>query len=367
MTKIYLIASKDNNFYNFRSELILKLVELGYYVTLICPYGKKMDYFTERGCHFIDQYMDRIGKNAINDRKQIAGYYKILKNGKPDIVLTFTTKCSIYTSIVCRWLGIPYIVNNAGLVENNMGLLDTILRTLYKIGFSKAKCMMYQNSRERDYLNAIIGKNVHYRDIPGSGVNLDNFKFVDYPKDDGEIYFNYVARIVQNKGIDEYLECAKILKPKYPHCHFLIYGDYDNDEYRTIISDLINRGIIEYGGIQIDMKPCIARAHAAIHPSYYEGMTNVVLEHGSVGRPSIVSNIPGCVEGVDDGKSGYIFEVKNVPSMVKAVEKFINLPYADKVAMGKAAREKMEREFDRNIVTNTYIEEIDKILAGAKK
>ena len=110
------------------------------------------------------------------------------------------------------------------------------------------------------------------------------------------------------------------------------------------------------------MKPYIETAHAVIHPSYYEGMTNVVLEHSAMGRPCIGSDIPGVRDGIDDGKTGFLFEVKNVNSMVAAIKKFIELPYEDKVKMGKAAREKMEREFDREIVSNIYVEEIGRIL-----
>ena len=124
----------------------------------------------------------------------------------------------------------------------------------------------------------------------------------------------------------------------------------------------VDDGVLEYGGIVLDMKPAIAAAHAVIHPSYYEGMTNVVLEHSSSGRPSIGSNVPGVQDGIEDGKTGFVFEVKNANSLINAVEKFLALSHEEKVQMGKAAREKMEREFSREIVTNTYIEEIKKIL-----
>ena len=81
-----------------------------------------------------------------------------------------------------------------------------------------------------------------------------------------------------------------------------------------------------------------------------------------MGRVCIGSDIPGIKEGIDEDETGFLFHCKNVDELVSAVEKFINLPYDKKVAMGKAAREKMEREFDRNIVTNIYIEEINRIL-----
>ena len=221
--------------------------------------------------------------------------------------------------------------------------------------------MMYQNEREREYVNDIIGNNVHSRDIPGSGVNLTEFPFAEYPDNDDEIVFNYVARIVGFKGINELLAAAERIKPKHPNVHFVLYGDYDDDSYRARINDLEKKGIVEYGGIQLDMKPYIKRAHAVIHPSYYEGMTNVILEHAAMGRPAIASDIPGCREGIDEGVSGYTFELKNVDDLVQKIEKFLSLSHEEKKAMGKAARIKMEREFDRDIVTNIYLEEIDRI------
>lgn len=359
--KVLFLANKDNVLYNFRKEVIMSVKQEGFDVILCCPYGKKIDYFTERGCKYIDIEMDRRGKSVGTDLKLIRNYKKILKDINPNVVLTYTSKPSIYGGYVCGKMKIPYIVNNAGLMETT-GIFDKFMKLLYKIGWSKASCMMYQNKVERDIVNGLLKNKVHFRDLPGSGVNLNQFSFCEYPKSDEIITFNYVARIVKIKGIDELLECAKRVKSKYPNVRFVLYGDYDDDAYRQKVAVLEEKGIIEYGGVQMDMKPYIEAAHAVIHPSYYEGMTNVVLEHSAMGRPCIGSDIPGVREGIEDGKTGYLFKVKDVDSLVEAVEKFINLPLSDKEEMGRAARRKMEAEFSRDIVTNIYLEEIERIL-----
>lgn len=360
MKKILLISPKDNNFYNFRSELILQLKQIGYEVVLCCPYGKKINYFTEHGCQFIDINIDRRGTSVLNDFKLILTYIKIFRKIRPDIVLTYTTKCSVHGGMACRLLNIPYIVNNAGLIDTGIpnSKLEKLLKILYKVGFGKASCMMYQNSHERDVINGVLDYKVHYRDIPGSGVNIDEFKFTPYPENDEVITFNYVARIVKIKGIKEFLECAKRIKEKYANTRFVIYGDYDDDEYRNIVDNYQQGGIIEYGGVLFDMKPAIEASHAVIHPSYYEGMTNVVLEHSAMGRVCIGSNISGIREGIDHGITGYLFEPKNSESLIECIEKFINLTNEQKAMMGKAARQKMELEFDRNLVTEIYMDEI---------
>lgn len=364
MAKIILLSPKDNNFYNFRSELILKLKELGHNIVLVCPYGKKIDYFTNRGCRFIDLNLQRRGTSIIADLKLIYRYYKIIKREKPDIVLTYTTKSSTYGGLACRLAKIPYIVNNAGMYrkEDFNKYIWFVLKCLYKLSYAHADCLMYQNSYERETLNNIINKKIHYRDIPGSGVNLQEFSLKKYPDSEERIIINYVARIVKIKGIDELLECAHIIHSRHKNVKFVIYGDYDDNKYRSIIQNAEKAGEIIYGGIQMDIKPCIESCHAVIHPSYYEGMTNVVLEHSACGRPCLGSDIPGVADGIEDGKTGFLFKVQDVNSMVCAVEKFLSLTHLEKMEMGKAARCKMEKEFDRDLVTNIYLEEINRLL-----
>lgn len=365
--KVLFLVNKDNVIYNFRRELAFELIKQGFDVYISCPYGSKIDFLTQKGAIHIGLPIDRRGTNVFKDIKLINTYYKQIKEIKPDVVLAYTSKCCIYGGLICRVLNIPYIVNNAGLIEISSynKLLGWILDTLYRLGYAKASCMMYQNSRERYYLQNIIGK-VYHRDLPGSGVNLDEFRFTEYPVNDDIIRFNYVARIVDFKGINELLACAERIKIKYPNTEFILYGDYDDDSYRKKIERLEAKGIVKYGGIQLDMKPHIAAAHCVIHPSYYEGLTNVILEHAAMGRPAIASDIPGCREPIDNGKSGFTFELKNVDDLVDKVEKFIRMPHEEKMAMGKAAREKMEKEYDRNIVTNIYLQEINNILNNNK-
>ena len=359
MAKILLVSNKDNNFYNFRSELIVKLKDIGFDVVLVCPYGKKIDYFTEKGCRFIDVDVDRRGKSVFKDLHLIKQYKKVLKKEKPDLVLTYTTKSSIYCGYVCGKLKIPYIVNNAGLMEAS-GIFKIMMNFLYRKGFKKASCLMFQNSHEEEYIENLLKWKVPYKRIPGSGVNLDSFHYSPYPLDSQSITFNFVARIARFKGIEEYLECAKIIKQKYINTRFVIFGDFDEESYKKTIDSLEKQGIVEYGGVQLDMKPFITECHAVIHPSHYEGMTNVVLEHSAMGRPCIGSNIPGVKEGITDGETGFVFEVGNVESLVNATERFLNLPNREKEKMGQMARLKMEKEFNRDVVVKTYIAEIAK-------
>ena len=360
MNTVLLFAPKDNVLYNFRRELIQSLKEQ-YRVILVCPYGSKIDFFTSIGCEFIDVNVERQSRNPLYDIKLLIQYKRLLKTIKPDIVLSFTTKSSIYAGIACRLTGTKYIVNNSGLIQTGKySLLGFILHFLYKLGYNGAECIMCQNSQEKIFFSRVLRNNMRFRVLPGSGVNIDYFSFQPYPKERDELVFNFVGRIIKEKGIEEFLECAKVIKTKYPKCRFVIYGEYDSKDpiYKKHVEDYAERGIVEYAGVVLDMRPAILNANAAIHPSYAEGMTNVILEHGAMGRPSIASNIPGCNDCIDEGITGLLFKCRDVSEMIARIEDFILMPIERKEKMGIASRKKMVMEFDRSIVINSYLEEI---------
>jgi glycosyltransferase involved in cell wall biosynthesis len=364
MKTILVVASKDNAFYNFRKEVIIGLLDKGYRVVLSSPYGKKIDYFTERGCEFIETNVDRRGLSPLADIRLMLNYCKLIDLVKADLMLTYTSKCSIYGGMAARIKKIPSIINNSGQmnIPDKLKVLSPLISFLYRVGDGKASCMMYQNHSEMEELNKILKNRVPYKLIPGSGVNLDEFSYKSYPGEKEKITFNFVARIMKGKGIEEFLECAKVIHEKYPHTNFVIYGEHEDDTYKSIIDDYVSKGIVKYAGVVFNMKPAIEAAHAVIHPSYFEGMTNVCLEHSAMGRVCIASNIPGCKEIIDDGKTGFLFEMKNIQQLVEKVELFLNLTYEQKEKMGMFARKKMVIEFDRNTVKKVYFEEIQRLL-----
>jgi glycosyltransferase involved in cell wall biosynthesis len=363
MKKVLILSNHHVYTYNLRKEIIQKILYENYEVYLVLPYGEKVERLMEIGCKFIDLPLDRRGINPINDLKLLFSYYRIIKKIKPSVVLSYTIKPNIYGGIASKSTNTPYLANVTGIGTsiNNKGLIQKITLTLYKFGLKKAACVFFQNELNRQLFidkHIVNGKT---KLIPGSGVNLNYHCFEDYPDSDDIIKFLFIGRIMKDKGIDELLEAAQKIKGMYPNVQFDLVG-YCEENYTKRLSDFENRGIIKYHGQQDDVHSFIKGAHAIIHPSYHEGMANVLLEAASTGRPVLASNIPGCRETFDEGVSGYGFEVKNTAALVNTIEKFIRLPYKNKKQMGIAGRAKVEREFDRQIVIDSYMEEIYKIL-----
>lgn len=104
-------------------------------------------------------------------------------------------------------------------------------------------------------------------------------------------------------------------------------------------------------------------AHCIVHPSYYpEGMSNVLLEAAAHCRPVIATDRAGCRETVNDKESGYVIPIKNEDALIGALESFLQLSWEEKYEMGLAGRKKIENEFDRRLVAQSYLEEIEKIV-----
>lgn len=364
MKKVLMLGNHEIVIYNFRKELIERMIEEGYEVYVALPYGPKVELLKEMGCKFVNTPINRRNTNPLEDIKVFFKYMKILREIKPNVVLTYTVKPNVYGGIACRLRSIPYICNVTGLGSGylNGGRVQKIVQTLSKLAFRKANKVFFQNTADRDLLveQGVVKDN--YDLLPGSGVNLDTYKLLPYPPENQPINFNFVARVMKDKGIDEYLEAAKIIKKKYPDVIFNVIGMIDQPHYEDILKKYEEDGIIKYHGFQTDMMPFIEKCNCMINPSYTEGMSNVLLENAACGRPLIASDIPGCMEIIDEGINGYKFESKNVVKLVEKIEIFINITYEDKVKLGKSGRYKVKKEFDRQIVVNKYCDEIIKIL-----
>lgn len=362
MKKVLILVNHDVVIYNFRKELVERLLEEKYEVYISSPYGERIDDLINMGCKYVEASISRHGTNIFEDAKLIKYYFNIIKKIRPNIVLTYTIKPNIYGGIACRFLKVPYIANITGLgtAVENKGLMQNITINLYKSAFKKINCVFFQNAENMQFF---IDKNISvdkHRLVPGSGVNLQHFNVLDYPTDE-TIEFVFISRIMKEKGIDQYIEAAEYIRNKYSNTRFHICG-FCEEDYEEKLNELQSKEIIEYHGMQRDIRKILSRTHGTIHPTYYpEGMSNVLLESAACGRPIITTNRSGCRETVDDGINGYIIEQQNSEDLIKKIEQFLKLSYEAKKQMGLCGRKKVEKEFDRQIVVDAYMNEIRNI------
>lgn len=362
MSKILFLANHFLTLHSFRKEMIQKMVEEGHEVWLSLPKDPDNEFFERMGCKIIPTTICRRGLNPMQDLKLIRDYKRMIRKVNPDIIFSFTIKPNIYGSLASNKTGHKQVCNitGTGATFLNKGLVATICMNLYRISVRKCHKTFFQNTGDRDFfIQHNMVKADHCEMLPGSGCNLKQHGFKPLP-DVGHLNFIYIGRVMKLKGIDEYLECARRIREKYPNTTFYIAGWNEESDYMAKVEDAQNKGWVEYIGFRKDIDKWIEHCHCTILASHGgEGVPNVLLESAAAGRICIASNINGSRDVIDDGKTGYLFEMGNSSDLIDKVERFIALPNEDKAAMGKAGREKIEREFDRQIVVNTYLKEIE--------
>ena len=355
--KILVLINYDAGLYGFRKELLEALVDNQNEVFCSFPFGDKTDKIKKIGCECIDTKISRRGTNPVEDFKLLLSYIKLIRKIKPDVVLTYTIKPNVYGGMACRVMRVPYIANITGLgtAVQNGGLMQKLTLMLYKIGIKKAKMVFFQNAENQQLMlkNKVVkGK---YDLLPGSGVNLKQHCFEEYPKSDEQVVLLTIGRIMKDKGTNEILQAAKIIKAEHSNVVFRFIGSIDGS-CNEQLAQAVNEGTVEHIENQPQVHTFIAESHATLHASYHEGMSNVLLETAASGRPVIATKVAGCRETFDEGISGIGFEAKNVDDLVRAVKEFLALTNEQRARMGLAGRKKMEKEFDREIIVKKYIE-----------
>ena len=363
MKKILILANDTTYTYNLRDVLLRTFIAEGFDVIIACERLKYFNELLDLGVRLIDLKINRHSKNPFSDFFLYAHFRKIIKQEKPSVVLTYNIKPNVYGGMACKSTRVPYIPNITGLgtAVENPGIVQKIATTLYKIGISKAACVMFQNRENKQYFieKGLLSNNSNTCLLPGSGVNLERFTYQPYPSSESPIIFSIIGRIMKDKGTDELLEAAKVVKKTNPDVRFKMVGYFDED-YQSAINKAVKEGLVEYVEEQEDIRPFMKDSWAIIQPSHHEGMSNVLLESLATGRPVIATDIPGCRETFDNNISGFAFPVRDSKMLSEMIIRFIKLPYKEKCEMGRAGRSKMEREFDRNIVAQAYLTEIRK-------
>lgn len=359
--KILFLSNHFITLFFFRKELIKRLIERGHEVYLSMPEDERQSFFEDMGAKLIITPMTRRGMNPVEDLKLIANYRRIIKDVDPDIIFSYTIKPNIYGCMASNALGYKQVCNVTGTGATFLkeSMLAKLSRALYKVSMKKAYKVFFQNSGDRDYFirHGMIKDN--WEMLPGSGVNLEQHKLCPMPPSD-ELRFIYIGRVMAVKGVEQYLEAAKFIREKYPHTKFYIAGFIEEERFKSIVEEYHEKGIVEYLGFRKDIDAWIEHCHCTVLASHGgEGVPNVLLESAATGRACISSDINGSREVVDDNVSGYLFTPGSSEELIEKLERFIAIDEGERRQMGLRGRSKMEREFDREIVIEKYIQEAE--------
>ncbi len=370
MSKVLIMANSSGGIYDFRNELVTGLIGEGVEVVLSLPDELRVPELQAEGARVVHADLNRRGMNPVEDLKLYRSYRDLMKKEKPDAVVLYTIKPNVYGGYACRRLHVPYFSTITGLGSTFQGgsfkrnLIKSLVVKMYRTGLKDCSCVFFQNRQNKGIFEDLgIVKGVKTRLVNGSGVDLVRHKQEPYPgHNDDIVRFLYVGRLMREKGTEEYLEAAHRLHEELGDRVSVAAIGYYEDDFRDKVEASVNRGELKMIPFNKDIHPFLAEADVIVMPSYHEGMSNVLMEGSATGRPVLASDISGCREIVDDGKSGFLFEARNSASLFEAMKRIALLSVEERRKMGMAARAKVEREFDRHSIIDAYIEEINNVL-----
>lgn len=368
--KLMFVANYMWDIYIFRAGVLRALIADGHEVIAVAPDDKRID--MEKaipGLRAISINLNKRGINPVEDLKLVGELYSLYKRENPDLIFHYTIKPNIYGTMAARLAGKKSIAILTGLGYSfiQKSLVSKIAVALYKFSLRFSKEIWVLNEDDK---NTLISKGIGDREkifiLPGEGIDCERFKPLPMTREDNKTVFLMIARAFIDKGFKEYKESARRIRKRYgDRVEFWYLGALGENAVSGITKEymdkIVEEGVLNYLGTVDKPEEIIRECDAIVLPSYREGISKTLLEGAAMGKPIIASNVTGCKEIVDDGKSGFLVEVKSVDDLVEKMERFINLSSEEKKEMGVFGREKILKEFDEKIIVGIYREKLKKM------
>lgn len=363
--RVAIAANHENTVLLFRQELVKKLIEKDCEVFVLLPSHCPKDEIEKLGAMVIPYQLQQHGMNPALEIKSIIDLRKKLSRIQPDVVLTYTLKPNLYAGMICRAASVPYIATITGLGRGfeHGSFYSKALSLCMKICLGKANRVIFQNQSTKDRLTPQYISEEKGLLVNGSGVNLEYIRYEKYPEHNKTLFL-FVGRVTLDKGIGELMQAATIITDTRDDVEFLFIGPIEDDCKEMATSNRNEKirfaGSVDQKTVYRFMNDC----DAVVVPSYHEGMCNALLEAAACGRPVIATRIPGCQEIFDEGVTGFGCNPKDADSLREALLQFLLLDRESRRRMGSMGRDKMEREFSRDCIVNSYIEELEKAIGS---
>ena len=369
--RIAVIENSLFSTYTMRDSLMKRLMKEGYEVFVLTHTNSFAAQVEKTGIKVINIGSGNI--HPVKVSKYIYNLFFFLNRIKPDVVLTYSIRPAIWGNFIARYLKIPTITNITGVgplfTSKNVAYLAA--RSMYRLALKNASKVFFQNFDDMELFiqHKFVTPDRAAR-IPGSGVDYEKFSPVLVNKKNDSFSFLFIGRLIKDKGIFEFVEAARIIHEKYPTVQFNVLGPFwhqnlkSNTVTKSDLQNWIDEGIIDYMGEKKDVRKFIAKADCIVLPSYREGTSNILLEAASMEKPAITCNTTGCKEIVEDGITGFLCSIKDGRDLADKMEKMLLLSPVERIGMGKKAREKIIREYGKEIVLNAYLDAIDQLIPG---
>jgi len=365
------VANSCWNIYNFRMNLIRKLISNNNKVITVAPVDEYI--------HFIEMVpgiehvpLSSLSRKSTNPLKELAlvlALYRIYKKLNPDIIIHYTHKPNIYGGVAAALLGVRSIavLTGLGYAFIRKGWLNRLTSLLYRLTGRLHKAMIFENQDDRQLFvdRGMVKPNRAFA-IKGCGVDLDRYRPASERREKGQtLVFTFIGRLLYDKGIVEFIEAGKRLMVDNPEVRLHIAGEFDSGNPsmvpRALLLEWIRHPAIRYFGFVEDVRPVMHDSDCIVLPSYREGMPRVVLEAMAMAIPVITTDVPGCRETVNAGESGFLVKAKDAFSLHEALSAFAGLTPNERRAMGQKGYDRAVNIFNSEKIAQELYEIISQV------
>ena len=372
---VALVMSSASGVRTLRSNLIRFLQAGGHRVTAVCALDAAASELRRMNVSLVNWTVSRHGMNPVQEVRSIGRLRRRLAALRPDIILNFTPKVVVYSSLAARLARntrVFSVLTGLGFLFTDDGLLLSTVRPFLHLAFRFALrnnvTVFFQNPDDQDLF-------VHTRILPRSrtfrvyGSGVDTRYFVPPPtrKPQCKTTFLMVARLLRHKGVIEYLEAAAILKREGCPAQAVLVGPFDDHPSAidpATLRSYQDRGIVDYRGATADVRPYLADADVFVLPSYREGTPVSTLEAMAMAKPVITTDTPGCRETVIDRHNGYVVPARDAVKLAAAMRRLTG-DYRQIRTMGLRGRQLAEDRYDVNAVNRGLWGEILRTVSDA--
>lgn len=365
--RIVLFANSDWYLFNFRLPLIQEIQKSDCELWLISPGGPYGEKLVEMGFNWNPIKIDRSSINIFGEFKAILQLRNFIKFNKIDLVHGFTIKCSIYTALASLGLKVLNIfaITGMGYVFTSKDLKAKLLKPFLwsLLSFSLNKKNAHLIVQNKDDLNLFIASNLIEESrvslIPSSGVDCSKFIPRNEPYNRSNFKILLSARLLWDKGISTFVECARMLIQERDDVTFYLAGAIDKKNPASISIEQVNiwknQGIIHYLGHVDDMPNLLHSIDIAVLPSAREGLPKSLIEALACGIPIVTTDVPGCREVVENGIDGILIQYGRASKLKQAIE-FLLTNREEYDRFSKNARISALKKFDSKIVNKHTLE-----------
>lgn len=345
-----------------RRNLIERFLGEGWTVVLATADDAESRSLAEMGARLEPVVFNRGGLSVDADWRAYRRLWAIYHQWQPSLIQHFHAKPVIFGTLAARQaLGNSVCIANAitglGHVFIAGGLAARLAGWGYSTSMRRGDVAIFQNRDDRQlFLDRGWVSHEQARLITSSGVDVERFSVVDRSDREGQApMVVMLGRLLNQKGIPEFVEVARRIRQRWPEARFLLAGEEDLVHPDAVTAEWVReQGSVEYLGRLSDVGPLLAQADLLLFPSYREGTPRVVLEAAATGLPTVGFDVPGVREAVRDGETGCLVQDRDVDAMTEAVSTLLE-DGDQRLAMGEAARQMAETDFDVRAVEQQYL------------